>query len=64
MSAVSAAKLAAETNPVNIPMLIGGQWRAAVETYAVRDPYRDTVVADAPRSTLADLPTVPRIGVA
>ncbi|MGB9117345.1 aldehyde dehydrogenase family protein [Bradyrhizobium sp.] len=55
MSAVSAATLAAESSPINIPMLIGGQWRAAVETYAVRDPYRNTVVANAPRSTLTDL---------
>src|SRR3974390_3496569 len=38
-----------------IPMLIGGAWRAAAETYEVRDPYRDTVVARAPRSSLSDL---------
>ena len=55
MSAVSAAQSATENNPANIPMLIGGQWRAAAETYAVRDPYRNTIVAYAPQSTLTDL---------
>lgn len=38
-----------------IPMLIGGHWREAAATDPVRDPYRDTVVAAQPRSTLADL---------
>jgi acyl-CoA reductase-like NAD-dependent aldehyde dehydrogenase len=38
-----------------IPMLIGGEWRAAVETTEVRDPYRGEVVSHAPRSSLADL---------
>jgi len=55
MSAVSAAKSATENNPANIPMLIGGKWRVAAETYAVRDPYRNTIVANAPHSTLTDL---------
>ena len=41
--------------PTEIPMLIGGEWRAAAETYEVRDPYRGTVVAHAPRSSLTDL---------
>ena len=36
-------------------MLIGGQWRAGTQTYEVRDPYRSSVVAHAPESTLADL---------
>ena len=55
MSPVSATKPAAEAGPIGIPMLIGGEWRAAAETYPVRDPYRDVVVANAPRSSLADL---------
>jgi acyl-CoA reductase-like NAD-dependent aldehyde dehydrogenase len=41
--------------PAEIPMLIGGEWRASDETYAVRDPYRNTIVANAPRSSLTDL---------
>jgi acyl-CoA reductase-like NAD-dependent aldehyde dehydrogenase len=38
-----------------IPMLIGGEWREASETYDVTDPYRNTLVAKAPRSSLVDL---------
>ena len=45
----------AEANPTVIPMLIDGQWRVAAETYEVRDPYRNTVVAHAPRSTRGEL---------
>ena len=30
-------------SPATIPMLIGGQWRVASETYEVRDPYRGGV---------------------
>lgn len=55
MSPVSAARHAAEGGAPEIPMLIGGQWRAAAETYPVRDPYRNVVVANAPRSSLTDL---------
>ena len=55
MSPISAAKHSAEAAPTEIPMLIGGEWRAAAETYPVRDPYRNVVVANAPRSSLADL---------
>src|SRR5664280_3264295 len=55
MSPISATKPATEAAPANIPMLIGGEWRTAAETYAVRDPYRNSVVANAPRSTLTDL---------
>lgn len=55
MSPTSAAKLKPEAGPAEIPMLIGGEWRAASETYEVRDPYRNTVVARAPRSSLSDL---------
>ncbi len=55
MSADSTTNSATENNPTNIPMLIGGKWRAAAETYAVRDPYRNTIVANAPHSTLTDL---------
>jgi len=36
-------------------MLIGGDWRAASETYEVFDPYRGSVFEIAPRSTLAEL---------
>jgi acyl-CoA reductase-like NAD-dependent aldehyde dehydrogenase len=39
----------------DLPMLIGGEWQAAKETYDVRDPYRGDVVAKAPRSSPADL---------
>jgi acyl-CoA reductase-like NAD-dependent aldehyde dehydrogenase len=38
-----------------IPMLIGGEWRPARETYDVLDPYRRVAVSRAPCSTLADL---------
>ncbi len=55
MSAVSIATSTSEAETARIPMLIGGEWRAAGQTYEVRDPYRDTVVAHAPRSTLQDL---------
>jgi acyl-CoA reductase-like NAD-dependent aldehyde dehydrogenase len=55
MSPTSAAKLKPEAGPAEIPMLIGGEWRAASETYEVRDPYRNTVVSHAPRSSLSDL---------
>jgi len=55
MSPASAAKLTAEAGVTEIPMLIGGEWRAAAESYEVRDPYRNTVVARAPRSALTDL---------
>ena len=41
--------------PAEIPMLIGGTWRNGTATSAVRDPYRNAVVANAPRSTLSDL---------
>lgn len=50
-----AAPTHAEANPTVIPMLINGQWRVAAETYEVRDPYRNIVVAHAPRSTLGEL---------
>ena len=38
-----------------IPQLIGGEWQPAAETAEVRDPYRGTVVARAPRSGMDDL---------
>ena len=53
--ASSALKASANSEVTEIPMLIGGEWRAAAESYDVRDPYRGTVVAHAPRSTLGDL---------
>lgn len=55
MSLTSATQMRSEIAPAEIPMLIGGQWRAAAETYEVRDPYRGTVVSQAPRSSLTDL---------
>jgi acyl-CoA reductase-like NAD-dependent aldehyde dehydrogenase len=55
MSPVSFATSNSEADAVQIPMLIGGEWRAAAQTYEVRDPYRNTVVAHAPRSSMKDL---------
>jgi acyl-CoA reductase-like NAD-dependent aldehyde dehydrogenase len=55
MSVMSAEKSAATAAPAEIPMLIGGEWRAARDVYAVRDPYRGTTVAHAPSSSLSDL---------
>ena len=43
MSTAPAFKRSAATAPTEIPMLIGGAWRAAAETYDVRDPYRGGV---------------------
>ncbi len=50
-----ALKRSVETAPTEIPMLIGGNWRAAAESYDVLDPYRGTLLAHAPRSSLSDL---------
>ena len=50
----SSAKSMDRSVPV-IPQLIGGAWQPAAETAEVRDPYRGTVVARAPRSSLEDL---------
>src|SRR5260370_35530029 len=55
MNPVSAARFTAEAGVTEIPMLIGGEWRTAAESYEVRDPYRNTVVARAQRSALTDL---------
>ena len=63
MSPISAAKKV-DTAPTEIPMLIGGQWRAASETYEVRDPYRGTVFELAPRSTLSELDDALKAAVA
>ena len=41
--------------PVQIPMLIGAEWRAGKTTQAVIDPYRQETVALAPNSQLADV---------
>jgi acyl-CoA reductase-like NAD-dependent aldehyde dehydrogenase len=54
MTTTTAPERAAEAGVAQIPMLIGGKWRRAAETYEVRDPYRNTVVAHAPRSSLSD----------
>ena len=55
MNPAPARKHGSDAGATEIPMLIGGEWRAASETYEVRDPYRNTVVSHAPRSSLADL---------
>jgi acyl-CoA reductase-like NAD-dependent aldehyde dehydrogenase len=55
MNPIYAAKRASKAEPTVIPMLIGGEWRTPATTYEVRDPYRNTVVAHAPHSTLTDL---------
>lgn len=38
-----------------LPMLIGGAWRAGADLAEVRDPFRGAVASRAPRSTPADL---------
>jgi acyl-CoA reductase-like NAD-dependent aldehyde dehydrogenase len=55
MNPIFVAKRAFEAGPTTIPMLIGGAWREPAATYEVRDPYRNTVIAHAPCSTLTDL---------
>jgi acyl-CoA reductase-like NAD-dependent aldehyde dehydrogenase len=55
MTVMTTPRQAAKPDIASIPMLIGGEWRAAAETYEVHDPYRNTVVAHAPRSSLRDL---------
>ena len=55
MPASSTAQSKPRANVRAIPMLIGGIWKEAAETTAVRDPYRGEVVSEAPRSSLADL---------
>jgi acyl-CoA reductase-like NAD-dependent aldehyde dehydrogenase len=39
----------------HVRMLIGGQWREGKEMRPVTDPYRGTIVGQAPNSSLADL---------
>ncbi len=48
------AAQAPSTTPV-IPMLINGEWVAPTRRYDVFDPYRGTVVWQAPNSTMAEL---------
>lgn len=55
MTPAPALKLPTEKTPTEIAMLIGGDWRIAADTYEVHDPYRGSVVAHAPRSSLRDL---------
>lgn len=50
-----AAKTAAAEQTATIPMLIGGQWRQAAQSYEVRDPYRGAITALAPQSSAQDL---------
>jgi acyl-CoA reductase-like NAD-dependent aldehyde dehydrogenase len=40
---------------IRVPMLIGGEWVAACETYDVCDPYRGSLVSTAPRSNKDEL---------
>lgn len=44
-----------EVASADLPMLIGGAWQPAKQTYEVRDPYRGDIVAKAPRTSPADL---------
>jgi len=55
MSPSSPARSQSVDAATMIPMLIGGEWRAASATYEVRDPYRGTLVALAPASSARDL---------
>lgn len=55
MNSTPSRQRQAALTPPEIPMLVDGKWRAATETYEVRDPYRGALVAHAPRSSLADL---------
>jgi hypothetical protein len=59
MSPISAIKNSAAAAPAEIPMLIGGEWRAASERYDVIDPYRGTVVSHAPRSPISTTRSMP-----
>jgi acyl-CoA reductase-like NAD-dependent aldehyde dehydrogenase len=40
---------------LDVPMLIGGEWVAATESYDVFDPFRGALVARAPKSTMGEL---------
>ncbi len=52
---MTAAAKKLDAAPAIIPMLIGGQWRTAAETYEVHDPNRGGVIELAPRTTLKEL---------
>ena len=55
MSLSPALKRSVEAASTEIRMLIGDAWRPASDSYEVREPYRNTVVARATRSSLSDL---------
>ena len=55
MTSTSTLQHPGTADPTEISMLIGGEWRKPAQTYLVRDPYRGSVVAQAPRSSLIDL---------
>jgi len=55
MNPTSAIKHLDAALAMDIPMLIGGAWRSAAQTYEVHDPYRGGVVVRAPRSSVADV---------
>ncbi len=55
MSDSTLVQAPSEVSQTEVPMLIGGQWRQAAETFDVADPYRGDVVVQAPESSLTDL---------
>lgn len=63
MTPSSQAPAARAVTPSSYPMLIGGAWRSAAENDEVRDPYRGSVAAYAPRSSMADLEDAIRAAV-
>ena len=55
MSAGAGELTSAQRAPVKIPMRIGNHWRDGVQWDDVIDPFRRTLVAQAPRSSSSDL---------
>ncbi len=51
----SGATPRADAAVATIPMLIDGAWRTARDLYEVRDPYRASITAHAPQSSMPDL---------
>ena len=43
------------SGPVDIPMLVGGDWRSAEQVSEIVDPYRGELVARAPESSERDV---------
>jgi acyl-CoA reductase-like NAD-dependent aldehyde dehydrogenase len=44
-----------QTDVIQVPMLIGGEWVSPVDTYDVFDPFRGSLVTTAPRSNQVEL---------